>query len=282
MEYHIEKEEKLMQLFGYHAVGPDISNCWMIVDDQEQQVGYIQYKRVKKAHKKKGTPNIYGYVTQIESDIIHYADQRNLGDETLDYKFDLKKENGKIDHVEMNFGMSPFIRIWSQDYGYIAFSLDDKKLYCEFYSKTEHYNTNETIIVKHYNKQYSYTLTFCDKDKNILESEGTQTFSIQVTDKEIDNLIEVNDMRWIGNQLKYTVTSHVEGTLLEAIQKHQMGLEAFHHFCYIINQAVLLKEDTITELLQDRPIVEPEYQLFLSDFSTIKDHLNEEKQYIKK
>ena len=52
-----------MELLGYNLIGPNGSNCWIIVDENQQQVGYIQYKKLYGGNTKKGHPKEFGYVT---------------------------------------------------------------------------------------------------------------------------------------------------------------------------------------------------------------------------
>lgn len=273
MEHNIEKEKKFIELLGYHVVGPDHSNRWLIMDENNNEVGYIQYKKIKKEHKKKGVPAIFGYVTKIDSDTIYYDAIKVLeevNNDYLNYTFDIKLNNGDTDHVEMSLGISPSIIVWSSTYGFMDFGIGYKGLHCSFTSKTENYNIEETIIVQperpDYLKQYAYCLTVCDKDKDITDTNEKITSDIQITDSTmIGRQIEIEFKKWVNGVLKRRETVQGEGTLLETIKEHQDGLDAFSHFRYLINKIVPFQEEVITSILKERGITEPEYLLFFPE-----------------
>ena len=275
MEHNIEKEKKLIDLLGYHVVGPDNSNRWLIMDENQNEVGFIQYKKIHNKHKIKGDA-VFGYITEIESDKIQYSATKKLGKEEvndMNYKFHIKQDNGDKDYVEMSLGQSPSITIWSQTHHFMNFHIDYKGLYFEFKSQTEHYNVEEVLLVRiptqeqHRNsKSYAYTLSYCDKSKEITETKGKRTYDIEFMDKtSADGKLDIKDIRWKNGIARYCTTSTVEGTVLEAIQKHKMGIDAFAHFKYLINKIVPFQEEVITSIVKERGITEPEYLLFFPE-----------------
>lgn len=46
IQHNINYEKKLIEMLGYNLVGPDNSNRWLIRDDNGEQVGFIQYKKI--------------------------------------------------------------------------------------------------------------------------------------------------------------------------------------------------------------------------------------------
>ena len=61
MQHNLEKEIRLVELLGYNIVGPDGSNRWLIVDEEQNKVGYIQYKKLYNGNPKKGYTTVFGY-----------------------------------------------------------------------------------------------------------------------------------------------------------------------------------------------------------------------------
>ena len=49
----IKSEQKLLDLLGYTAIGPDNQNRYLIFDEKGQEVGFIQRKRIHKRKEKK-------------------------------------------------------------------------------------------------------------------------------------------------------------------------------------------------------------------------------------
>ena len=67
MQYNIDYEMRLLNLFGYTLSDPNKSNRWIILDNDNNQVGFIQYKKIYKGNKKKGYPATYAYITEIHN-----------------------------------------------------------------------------------------------------------------------------------------------------------------------------------------------------------------------
>lgn len=127
MQHNLEKEKRLIDLLGYDLVGPDNSNRWRIFD-KNMEVGYIQYKKLYGGNLKKGYPKNFGYNTFIDSSTIAFESPRTLNNNSF-YKFDLKRNNHKIAHVEMNIGNFPSLILYSEKYGSISFKVDFQGLY---------------------------------------------------------------------------------------------------------------------------------------------------------
>ena len=53
IEHNLEEEKRLIELLGYSLLGPDGSNRWIILDENQNQVGHIQYKKMYNGNSKK-------------------------------------------------------------------------------------------------------------------------------------------------------------------------------------------------------------------------------------
>ena len=80
IQHNIEKEERLIELLGYSLVGPSASNTWLIIDKNQNQVGFIKYKKLYNGNKKKGYTKIFGYHTLLEDQpvTVGTADNTNV------------------------------------------------------------------------------------------------------------------------------------------------------------------------------------------------------------
>ena len=86
IQHNLGKEKRLIELLGYSLVGPNGSNRWFIMDENKNQVGYIQYKKTRNGNVKKGHPKIFGYETEINSPTIYCKFTRELKGKEL-YSF---------------------------------------------------------------------------------------------------------------------------------------------------------------------------------------------------
>ena len=86
IQHNIEKEEKLIKLLGYRLVGPSVANRWLIIDKNQNQVGFIKY-------------NKFSYHTFIDSNNIFWDYTRSINDINGNYEF---WENGVPIKVSYN------------------------------------------------------------------------------------------------------------------------------------------------------------------------------------
>lgn len=276
IQYNLKNEKKLVELLGYNLIGPDNSNRWSIVDENNIQVGFIQYKKLFNKNSKKGIPVTFGYCGTIDSSDISCKFTRKLKDncsETLDdyftYEFEVKRENGNTDTVEICMGEYPRINMWSKEYGFTDFYVNYEGLYLNFKSKTENFNTEETIVFKP-NKEYTYQISYCKKEFN-LDSEKESGITTRIIRGIYEpyfqepNKLNLIETTWINGKLRTNRKNEVIGTVEEMAMKHQMGVEAFNHFRYLINQILPVKKDIISTVLNDEIVKEYGLSLFISD-----------------
>lgn len=140
IHHNIENEKRLIELLGYSLIGPNGSNRWLIIDENQNEVGYIQYKKLINGNAKKGYNKIFGYETFIDNQSISCDFSRKINDKNGNYKFYIKRDNQKPDYVEMNIGEYPSLNIWSEENSIISFYIDYRGLYLRFKSKTDNFN----------------------------------------------------------------------------------------------------------------------------------------------
>lgn len=253
MDYNIEHERKLIKLLGYNLSDANKSNRFIITDTNNNEIGYIQYKKIFKANKKKNIDAVFGYQTSINSDDIIYHNTRVLKKtyQQFYYEFDIKKENNSFDHIEINIGENPNLDIRSKSYGFSCFKINDKGLHLSFKSKTEKFNVEEIISFRNSPrfKEYVYQIIFCDKDKDINESKGTKSYEIigsSTPFQQKENKLTIKRLTIVDNKIVRVVENEVEGSVLELAMKNDMAIDSFNYFKEFINSEIPFKEDIIS------------------------------------
>lgn len=253
LKHNIEPEEKLIRLLGYKLVEPNKSdsvNKWLIYDENDLEVGFIRYKKI---HKTRGMPAVYGYVLNIDSSTIKCHNTRSK-QRWVDSKYRIYiKSERSCPVVEIIFGSNPSITLWSNEYGYMKFKMNHEMLYLNFKSKTENFKINETVLLET-GMKYRYSITYY-KPKFIFDDGNKEELTLEVfNDDSRTQRLSVSEMKFENNDLVSKDESIVEGTLYDAIKGHEMGIEAFSHFRFLINEALPFNEEIIEELIGEEPL----------------------------
>lgn len=284
-EHNIDHEQKLVELLGYHLIGPDKSNRWKIIDEHNKQVGFIQYKKVINKNVKRGYPATFGYHTVIDSPKIFYEytrkidniESNNLIADKYSYNFNLKREDGVVNRVHISMNEFPSLRIFDKNAPFIEFKVGSDGLYLNFQSKTENFNVEEIVIFKNplesdsvYEKEYVYQIRYCKKPQELSDDNFTG-----ITIKEIcgswNQLYQDSDKlqlalrTWIHGKLRNDRRWEVLGTVEEMATKHKMGINSFKHFRFLVNQLLPFNQEVISVMLSDDVIREYGLSIFVPD-----------------
>lgn len=279
--YHnIEHEKKLIELLGYNLIGPDNSNRWKIVDDNNIDVGFIQYKKLYSGNKRKGFSKSFEYHMEICSNAVNYNSTRKVlnknDDESLDtsffYEFDIKRENGKTDQVNLNLGKYSGLRIWSEKYGYIDFNLNNG-LFLNFKSVTENFNIEEVVSFdinnREKSKEYTYQISYYNKEQESLGSDLQKVITRAINGKTCSqyksNQIKLSERTWINHKLEDSKENEIIGTIEDMIVNHQMGIDAFNHFRFLISKILPFKQDIIDIMVKEGKINKNIMSMFISN-----------------
>ena len=299
IQHNIEREKRLIGLLGYSLVGPDSSDHWLIVDENQNQVGYIQYKKFHNINSNKKYSKLYkifhnvnskkryseflGYDTLINSSNIFASEfSRRWIDKNgkmldspdgtgVSYPFYIKRENQEMDRVEMDIGDFPSLTVWSEKYGFIKFKVDNQGLYLNFKRKTDNFNIEELLIYKnvgngyHNNKEYVYRIRYCKKDLELsdINDKNITTREISGTQYYYDkNHLRISEKTWVGEKLRTNRESIVEGTVKEMATKHQIGIDCFNHFRFVINQIIPFNEDIISTIVNHNKVKQANLTMF--------------------
>lgn len=297
IKHNVEYEKKLIELLGYNIIESGNLNCWLILDDHSEQVGFIKYEKLYKANRRIGIPATFGYCTTIDSSKINYNNVRkcnnsnsnsNRNDSNFHYEIGIKRKNDSAnDHLEIDIGEYPTIRMWSEQYGFIDFHVCDGGFYLNFKSETENYNIEENLSYHIENREnnsseYVYQINYCNKNLESNDDENSINAIVrQISGKysqyyQEDNTLKLSERTWIHGKLTKNKESIVSGNVEQMAIKHQMGIDAFKHFRFLINEILPFKEDIISILLSDEKIKENGLLIFFADSQ------QEEKSKIKK
>ncbi len=285
IKHNIDYEKRFIELLGYSLVGPNGSNCWIILDENKKQVGYIQYKKMYNGNLKKGDSEIFGYYTFIDSSIIRYEYPRKLNDKEgniidsndTDYFFGIKRDYPEYDYVTMNIGEFPSLTVDSKKYGNIDFKVDRHGLYLKFNSLTEKFNIEEKLVYQnigdeyHHYKEYDYQIRNCKKGIELDNIKGSISRKIRGTNwgNEEDQVM-VQEITWVyGNIRKFKVYV-VQGTVEEMATKNKMGIDFFNHFRFLINKIIPFKEEIISLMINENMAEQYNLLMFLPEYNKEK------------
>lgn len=245
--HDIQYEKRFADLFSYNIIGPDKSNRWLIIDKTNSQVGFIQYKKL--GYSKKLKAKVFGYKTKIEDSNIIFDNTRSGCSEST-YKFDIKRDNDEIDHVEIEMGENPSIEIWSSLYGFAQFKIDYKGLYLSFRSRTENLNIEELIIYNP-NVEYIYQINYCSKFES-LDDDNSNIKTREILGRHVEpNKLLVSVSTYRKNKLIFTKDSLVDGTLSDMFIKHNMGIDAYNYFKPFIGHILHVNVDIIDYIVDN-------------------------------
>ena len=65
-----------------------------------------------------------------------------------------------------------------------------------------------------------------------------------------ENQLRIAEKIWVDGELRTNRKSVVEGTVEEMAIKHQMGIDCFSHFRFLINQIIPFNKDVISSFLK--------------------------------
>ncbi len=283
IQFNIEREKRFIELLGYDLVGPNGSNRWIIIDENQDQVGYIQLKKTSNGNSKKGYVKTFGYQTFIDSPSIKCEFLRELNDREGNilnnpyfyYSFYIKRDNKETDHVHMKIGNNSSLTVWSEKYGYMSFKIDSDGLYLNFKSQTDNFNIEEVLRYKnidseyHENKRYVYQIRYCDKEHELSDFNPLGRTTREIGGIEYynhENKIELFERKWVEGDLKICRENAVEGTVEKLATKNKMGIDCFNHFRFLINQIIPFKEDVISVLVSEDMVKQNNLSMFIPDY----------------
>lgn len=254
----MNSEIKFIKLLNYELVGPDNSNRWLILDENKNNIGYIQKKKTHKKNIKKNLPAVYVYIMNIDSDLIKLTRTREIKNDLFTsnhdyYEFEIKVSETEYANIRLDMGeLNRSITIWSEEYGYINFEVTKEKLFLNYKSKTDNYNIEETVDVEDtkMSNSYIYDISYCNKDCDI--DNQSKTLSIKFKKEKYNSVtpLIIRQLKFENHKLVDDYCIKCEGTIEDSILEHEMGIDSLNHFKYLMNKIIPLIniEDFISSL----------------------------------
>lgn len=247
MHFNIDYEKQFIDLLGYTILEKDNSNRWVITDENNIPVGFIQYKKLKSKDMKRNIPAQFGYHTEIKNDHLQFI--RNRNENNLDsnrYEFDFKDM-----HVELLLENIASLIISSKQYGFISFVLDKLSLNFNYKRQTDNFNIEEFVQVDTLPKQgtFTYSLNFTGKNNDPqFGNDNIATFSINATEdaKMTNNKILITLTTFRNNVLKSKEDYLVEGSIKEVIESLELATLSLNYLRSFLEEILPFKEDIIS------------------------------------
>lgn len=172
VKMNLELENKIVELLGYKIGENQEAYCetyMPIKDIDDKDVGYIEYKKIKKQKSKKTLRGIYGYILRIDSDIISLTCKRRENQKygLLDIRI---KKMGNIELVNNdNLKMLKInIRTDKEDIiNDINFFASNNAISLESDYKTDKSSLSEKIFIE--NDRCLYDINYSKFNKNVQE-----------------------------------------------------------------------------------------------------------------
>lgn len=118
----------------------------------------------------------------------------------------------------------------------------------------------------HDSKEYVYQIRYSKKDMELSDGNPKGVTTREISGKQKDkNQLKISENTWIDEKLINHKESIVEGTIEEMATKHQMGIECFNHFRFLINKILPFNEDIIPVIVSDDKVKQTNLSLFFSD-----------------
>lgn len=274
----IECESKFLNLFGYQIIGPNASNRYFILDSEEQEVGFIQYKKIPHEHEKKNVSTPYGYVMKIDSPQLKCKRTRKEDTLSNHYLFFLKR-NGHEEPVKLCLGDSPSVEIWDKDYGYMSFLLGHNRLYCEFQSETLKYSFKEllTVTISDSHQKYENLLDFCEKGKGFMEKKDVSSFHFSFDKDYSKREIQVEELFYDKEEVVSRDIVEASGliTFEDVFEKYNLKAGSLERFQTLIDEILPLQKNLVVSFLEMVENLSPEIALF---FTSLEKEMTREKK----
>ena len=117
-------------------------------------------------------------------------------------------------------------------------------------------------------KEYIYQLKYCKKGIEFSDVRpiGRTTQEVRgyyLPNYHDENQIRVSDSTWFNGNLIESTSNVVEGTIEELVLKHQMGIDCFNHFRFLINKIIPTQKDIISSMIDEDMINKTNLSLFM-------------------
>lgn len=235
----IEREKKIIELLGYNIFKLGNSKNFIICDYKGEKIGFIECRASNRNEDKNE------YYTEINSDIVKVksgvVEPMILGGKPVFNIF--FKGNEKNNYESGNI----YIHIGPDFTGIDLHDNNNRRLILEIRPNSIsmlcrvpfNWYIEECIFVDYSEGLYTYELSF--NDIRDIDNMSFNKLNLKCKrDSENSKLLNIENTQckskfYDSKEDKREYISIVEGNLEDAIKKHEMGIDSFSHFRYLIN-----------------------------------------------
>ena len=289
VKHDIKFEKNIVDLLGYSLVGPDNSNRWIVLDENNQNVGFIQYKKYKVSNKTQNIHSVkstyekqFAYYTKIDSPTVKFEKERVVGRSDYTAHIYIKGDSKRDPYFVIDFDIVP--RIWTNNkkYGYINFHIYNNELYLN----TQNYEftgnvveTKEGIVEERFIYSNTDSRLVYNMEKVVDNNQSfVQIFATNNNNYKKEKQINVTNSLWINKEEIDNSQTTVNGTIEEFLEKFQIPLNYFNQFKDYVGKVLPFKKN-IVDLLITPEVIENNNLEFL--FSKINEKTNADDSFQK-
>lgn len=282
INHDLSYEKVLLDLFGYSLSDKDGSNRWIIYDENNKEVGYIQYKKLFNKNLKKGFIKSFGYCTHIDSSKFYFDNERKLTGkygEKVDagnlYWFDIKREdyNTMVEFSldrENNIGL-----IWFNDakHGIYNFKISPSGLKVSFDTKDNNLTVRESIIYHNADddellNEFDYEITTYE-DVNC-KNASTDKYVYVTNFNDNENMIRVTESSYVEDFLASQNKYILEESLEEFVKKYSLVFDSFDRFRKQIKELIPINKDIISYIVNEEVMNSEKLGIFFNNEKSYK------------
>lgn len=270
----------LFQLMGYHTK-PMYDTRSSVLNKNDEVVGFVQYKVLRKKNIKEGLPVSYAYFIEIEDGDYSYRDIIPENQKNKRNSFNMDFGDNKENNVKIYFSdyyVSFIIR--SREHGYIEFLVGDDVIHGNFRTKTEKHMIEEVIRVEFrdsYASRCAYTISYCDVNEEELDASSDRVSFQIYGDRRShhDKEILVTELTWKNGVKVEERKNKYEASIEEMISKLDMIADAYKRLTVKIDQILPFEEDilTIVKKSVEQKYVEQLNLLNIDNQENVKKHV---------
>ncbi len=256
MEYNIDYEKRLIDLLGFTISEKDNSNRWYI-SNGINNVGYIQYKKLKCKNEKKNIPAKYGYHTEIVTDHFKFIRSRLENNTPANYEFEFQGMNVDLNlNIDLALENVCSLTISSNEYGYISFALSEYSLNFDYKRQTDNFNIEEVTQIRSYDNDEAiiYAVNFTNKDVDVqFGTKGINNYTIEIK-KAGSNTLKVTLLTFKDHNLINKEEFLVKGNINEALEKLELAKLSLIYLRSFLREILPMSEDIILYMFNNLKI----------------------------
>ena len=283
-KYDIRLAKRVVDLLGYKLVDSDKDNYWIILDDNDNDVGFIEFDKIfQNSRIKISSPSIL-LVDVIPKEEKCFSFRFNIADKgTVDIK--LYRPDVEVSlfypayiNIEtvkgekLGLACHDYTELWETD----PRSFREYGLYLSYKYPMGEYDVSEDVAYidldysnLHLHKMYRYELEYGSSD---YAGRIENLRAISKADDPDFLMVSKKSFRYkYGNDelLSSKEQTIIDKRVKEYAKEHGRGREIFNYIRFMLNQMLPLKEDIFSEIFTEEVINEYGLEDFMKDQETV-------------